>query len=209
MSDALDNGLNRKLSDSEEVGKEVDAIEADIAALKVAYEQYFLGAERMPPTKQHADLKKRVQRLKGAFTRQTAMKFRVQGVHSKFLSYERLWARTLQEMESGTYKRDVFKAKLHQQKKAAPAAAQAGAAGPTGAPPPPGTLSDSRLRAVYEAYVLAKQRCQEDTSKLSFETLAANLRKQVPELMKKHKANGVDFKIVIKDGKAILRAVPK
>jgi hypothetical protein len=72
-----------------------------------------------------------------------------------------------------------------------------------------GAVSDAKLKAVYDAYVTAKKRCQEDTTSLSYETVAANLRKQVPELMKKHNAQGVDFKVVIKDGKAVLKAVPK
>jgi len=70
-------------------------------------------------------------------------------------------------------------------------------------------LSDQKLKVVFDAYVQAKRRCQEDTSKLSYDQMAANLRKQVPELVKKAGAQGVDFKVVIKDGKAILRAVPK
>ena len=70
-------------------------------------------------------------------------------------------------------------------------------------------ISDDKLRAVYDAYVTAKRRCQEDTSKLSFESVAGNLRKQVPELMRQHNAKAVEFKVVIKDGKATLKAVPK
>jgi hypothetical protein len=70
-------------------------------------------------------------------------------------------------------------------------------------------LSEAKLRAVYDAYVDAKKRCHEDVSKISFESVASKLRKQVPTLMEKHKVNSVEFKVVIKDGKAVLRAVPK
>lgn len=70
-------------------------------------------------------------------------------------------------------------------------------------------MSDDKLRAVYDAYVTAKRRCQEDTSKISYESVAATLRKQVPELLKQHNATAVEFKVVIKDGKASLKAVPK
>ncbi len=65
------------------------------------------------------------------------------------------------------------------------------------------------MKAIYDAYVQAKKSTNEDTSKLSMDTMAATLRKQVPELLKKHNAKDVDFKVVIKDGKAVLRAVPK
>jgi hypothetical protein len=246
--------LNRKIAAGDEVARECSEVEEAIAALRMSYEQFFLGMERRPPTAEHNELKKRIQKMKGAFIRQTALKFRVQSIQSKFLTYERLWARTLQEIEAGTYRRDLFKAKLHQkeriekekekdkekqqepppqekkeaappQKAAAPAPsapAAKPAAPPARAPAPQApaaaaaassglahALSDQKLRAVYDAYVTAKRRCQEDVSKLSFEQVAANLRKQVPELVKKAGAQGVDFKVVIKDGKAILRALPK
>jgi hypothetical protein len=365
-------------SSSENVLQECEALEAEVASLRNLYEQYFLGNERHPPTNAHADLKKRFLRLKGTFIRSTAAKFRVASIHGKYLTYERLWLRTLQEIEAGTYKRDLFKARRRAEKrqtspgkdaqkgvvelpeditdmefeeveeilhprpanepplagaatpapggtpvrgtpavapgvapltpsargtpavaplsavppitpaaggtpfKGTPAVAPAvpsvapvagtpprglptvtsplagtpargtpaappgmaakaptnpgapavpparaptapGAAtartptapsAATPAPRPPaaggsGGMSDDKLRAVYDAYVTAKRRCQEDTSKLSYESVAATLRKQVPELLKQHNAKAVEFKVVIKDGKASLKAVPK
>ena len=258
--------LNRKIADGGEVAKECGELEEAIAALRMSYEQYFLGIERRPPTTEHNELKRRMQKLKGGFIRQTALKFRIQSIQAKFTTYERLWSRTIQEIENGTYRRDLFKAKLHAQERAAKeaekasekiaeraeriekpepsapapaAAARPGApppakgpspaqpaapvlpsapraAAPTARPPAPAgngglsdALSDSKLKAVYNAYVTAKKRCQEDVSKLSYEQVAANLRKQVPDLVKKAGAQGVEFKVIIKDGKAILRAVPK
>ncbi|GEN07717.1 hypothetical protein SAMN05443572_101258 [Myxococcus fulvus] len=349
-------------SSSEAVLHECEALEAELAALRNLFEQYFLGNERNPPTRAHEDFKKRVNKLKTSFIRSTAAKFRVASIHSKFLTYERLWMRTLQEIEAGTYKRDLFKARRRAEVRggstnkdakkgvveltedisdmdfeeveevsrprpvnepplaaaiaAAAAAASTPAAGgtpfrgtpavasasatpsvapvsapavsrggipgiapltpavapvtgtparglptvtsplggtpargsaavppgmaakpagtpapvarPTAAPvaaprpaapmasaaPKPaaaggGGMSDDKLRAVYDAYVTAKRRCQEDTSKMSYESVAATLRKQVPELLKQHNAKAVEFKVVIKDGKASLKAVPK
>jgi hypothetical protein len=290
-------------------------VESEIAELKAAYEQYFLGVERKPPTLKHDALKKRMNVLRNTFVRQTAAKFRVGQVANKLSTYERLWARTLKEMEEGTYKRDVFKARLHKEKEKAaakkadtkvnghesedvslddfdvdeedappstpPDAEAARGVQPGAKPPPPqvgakggpavpapgagkstqvsqtklpaaaakgpavpapggatsgpgvrvavtgpmaaakasgpmkapvaaqGDLSDQKVKAIYDAYVTAKKRCNEDVSKLSLDTLATTLRKQVPDLMKQHNAKSVEFKVVIKDGKAILRALPK
>ncbi|NMO17628.1 hypothetical protein HPC49_41055 [Pyxidicoccus fallax] len=350
---------------SEAVLQECEALEAELAVLRNLFEQYFLGNERQAPTRAHEDFKKRLMKLKGAFIRSTSAKFRVAGLHNKYLTYERLWMRTLQEIEAGTYKRDLFKARRRAEVRqtaspgkdaqkgvvelpedisdmdfeeveelvrprpanepqiaagaptptggtpfrgtpavapltgipsvapvapgiapltppaggtpfrgtpavapltgipsVAPAVAPMGAtparglpsvapvsggtpargtpvvppgmarpaatATPPGAaartptpsaaaPRPPaaggsggsGGMSDDKLRAVYDAYVTAKRRCQEDTSKLSYESVAATLRKQVPELLKQHNAKAVEFKVVIKDGKASLKAVPK
>jgi len=43
---------------------------------------------------------------------------------------------------------------------------------------------------------------------LSYDSLASRIRAQVPELMQKHRAKNIEFKVVIKGGKAILKAVP-
>ncbi|HYV48958.1 MAG TPA: MXAN_5187 C-terminal domain-containing protein [Myxococcaceae bacterium] len=250
--------LNRKIADGGEVAKECGELEEAIASLRMSYEQYFLGIDRKPPTTEHNELKRRMQKLRGGFIRQTALRFRIQSIQAKFTTYERLWSRTMLEIENGTYRRDLFKAKLHAQERAAKEAEKAGekaaeraaraertqiekvpqppvpgaasappkaaapkaAAAPspprgTAAPPPTAdgglgdALSDAKLKTVFNAYLTAKKRCQEDVSKLSYEQVAANLRKQVPDLVKKAGAQGVEFKIVIKDGKAILRAVPK
>ncbi len=48
-------------------------------------------------------MKKKVNGLRNTFVRQVATKFRVEAVTSKLTTYERLWARTLQEIEAGTY----------------------------------------------------------------------------------------------------------
>ncbi|MBN2496780.1 MAG: hypothetical protein JXR96_19475 [Deltaproteobacteria bacterium] len=72
-----------------------------------------------------------------------------------------------------------------------------------------GGLSDDKLDALYNAYRTAKQRCRENVKGLSRESLASTLDKQVPAIMKQYKCRSVEFKVVIKQGKAILKAVPK
>jgi hypothetical protein len=100
-----------------------------------------------------------------------------------------------------------------------PALKPAGATGsnpalkPVSRPLPPvgsdGGLNEQKIKAIYDAYVMAKKRCGEDTSKLSLDSVASTLKSQVPSLMKQHNAKSVEFKVVIKDGKAVLRALPK
>jgi hypothetical protein len=372
------------LGDAEFALEECVALEAELNELKANYEQFFIGIERAPPSKKHEGIKRRVAALKGLFIRQTALKFRVQAVTAKLVTWERLWDRTLKEIEAGTYKRDLFKARLHSNKRGPKAEAKQGeapaehfdedldlsdlddepadldsalaravaavrpaaaplklpelppvkpvtgpqgsspaltgagtepaavkpvtgsrpqitspaltgaespagkpvtgsrppviasalnggaelpagkpvtgsrpqvtapalpelpaarpltgapAAGvvsaaqprpistgmnpmlkvPAGAPqrPPPSPvgsqdgLSDSKIKAIYEAYVMAKKRCGEDTRSLTLDSVSSSLKKQVPELMKQHNARSVEFKVVIKDGKAVLRALPK
>ncbi len=103
--------LGRQAGDA--LADECQKLEEELEALKAKYEMYFLGVERREPIKWREDLKKKVLRIKGAFTRNTGLRFRIQALHARYLSYERLWLRAAREKEEGTYRRDVLKARLH------------------------------------------------------------------------------------------------
>jgi hypothetical protein len=70
-------------------------------------------------------------------------------------------------------------------------------------------MDDARMRALYDSYVAAKRSCNEDTSRLSYDVVAKTVSKQIPELMNRFKAKTVEFKVEVKDGKAVLKAIPK
>lgn len=242
--------LNDRIKEQQRFERECGEVDEEIGSLRNAYEQYFLGLERKPPVLKHDALKRRLTKLRNTPLRNTVLKFKIGTLEQKFKTYERMWERTLKEIENGTYHRDLAKvrrkmnaAKPEAQPAAAPQTPETQAAasplavtqvpstlpGPTQAtvavrppttPPhgrpatPPGgsdaaAMSEAKVKAIFDAYVTAKRRCQEDTSKLTLDAVASSLRKQVPELLKKHNAKEIDFKVVIKDGKAILRAVPR
>jgi hypothetical protein len=180
---------------------------------------YFIGAERMEPGRRREDLKRNIARLKNVFTRNAAIRFRVQALHARYLSYERLWLRSTREKEAGTYRRDVLKAR---QKATAGRGKKVEAAVETVQPPPlpvarapqpvmaaAATMTEPELRELFDAYVAAKKRCNEDVSKLSYEALARTVNKQAPEIARKFQAKRVEFKVTVRDGKAVLTAVPK
>jgi hypothetical protein len=239
---AAEDALARSRREREELEGETQAVEEELEALKAKYDMYFLGVERREPNRWRDDVKKKVMRLKSAFTRNTGLKFRIQSLHARYLSYERLWLRTAREKEEGTYRRDLFKARLRargedepaEAAKPAKAAARAPArtaAAPASAKPAAGTtppapssapaagaasvsaspsgISDTQMRALYDAYVAAKVRCREDVSKLTYDAVARSVSKQIPELVTRYKARSVEFKVEVKDGKAVLKAVPK
>lgn len=204
-----------KIPDPQE---ELALIEKEIFDLKTAFEQYFAGIDRHSPIRRKDALAQRLRRLKetGNF-RNTALKFRLEQTANKFGTYDRMWTRSIAEMEAGTSRRDNFR--LKRAKSVQPpaptsksnAAAAPGAEAPPApaAAPPPSALSDGQIRALYDAMVVARGRTNESTDGLSYDTLAKNLRKQVPELLERYEAKAIDFKVVIKNGKAMLKAVPR
>jgi hypothetical protein len=73
--------------------------------------------------------------------------------------------------------------------------------------PAPGGMDDNHLRNIYDSYVRAKKECNESVEGLTFDHVANRIRDQVPELLKQANGRRIDFKVAIKDGKAVLRAV--
>lgn len=252
-------------ANNEAVEKDAQAVEEELEALRARYDQYFLGVERREPNRWRDEVRKKVMRLKTVFTRNSGLKFKIQSLHARYLSYERLWLRSAREKEEGRYRRDLFKARLRHRREAgasgadeaagAPPAAVASKAGagvsagaktPAGAeakgskeasataapgapsavppplpkaplplrppaqsPPAAGGMGETQMRALYNAYLAAKMTCREDVSKLTYEAVAKTVSKQIPELMARYKAKSVEFKVEVKEGKAILKAIPK
>jgi hypothetical protein len=99
----------------------------------------------------------------------------------------------------------------------APAVAQFSAAPPPPRPSAPaarpsapvaeGALPDQRLRQIYAKYVEAKRSSNESTAGVTYEKLAETLRAQETRLKATHPAKSVDYDVVIKDGKALLKPV--
>jgi len=86
--------------------------------------------------------------------------------------------------------------------------------GPRPVPPPSpfrgdGELSDARLRQIYAEYVEARRQRGESTASLTYENLAKTLRSTVPQIKAKHKVKSVDFEVVVRDGKTMIKPVVK
>jgi len=82
---------------------------------------------------------------------------------------------------------------------------------PPAAPPGNGSLglSGDRVRKIYESYVQARRACRESTSNITEGKLEEMLRTSVDKLRSKHAGKSIDFDVVIKDGKAVLKPVVK
>lgn len=79
-------------------------------------------------------------------------------------------------------------------------------------PPPPITdkpdradrLEQERVKKLYRTYVAAKKKCNESTNAVSMEKLERSLNKQY-----RSKGGNVDFQVVIRSGKAVIKTVKK
>lgn len=244
--------------------EELDELEKLLDELRRRFDLHFHGSpeQRMPPTTQQAQLGGELRRIREEEARHwnTVDRFRFNQIFARFVSLDRMWARTLKQIEDGVYKRDKFKVQQMKKRDDASAArpgmpqdTQVGrpspgslegldvdvgsfddddmfssqpsqppqrpvaaaekprvpAPVPAARPAPSGDgMSEQRLKQLYDVYMQAKKRTGESSS-LTMDALKQQIEKQIPAIKAKHKCASVDFKVVLKDGKAMLKAVPK
>ncbi|RMH42056.1 MAG: hypothetical protein D6689_09320 [Deltaproteobacteria bacterium] len=87
----------------------------------------------------------------------------------------------------------------------APASAAPSATKPT---LPPG-MTEAKARALYAQYVKAKKLVGERTDNVTFDKLVRTLNRQAPRILQQHNAKAVDFNVVVKDNRVVLKARPK
>ncbi len=256
----------------------LDDLDERIEALKILYEQYFMGIEKLEPLTQRQSVARIVRRAQSQQTKNTAARFRLNSLNQRFLSYQNYWNRITRQIEAGTYHRDLARVERDMKRRginveglsklrnhgeleaalmqglaeadepdaegatadsravrefsdeekagmltgeyriastakpppipgqAAPPPVPAGARKPAAAAAP--VDPDDRMKRLYKAYVGAKKRTGESTEGLTYDRLVRTLQKQVPAIQQKTGCKRVDFKIQIKGGKAVLKAVP-
>jgi len=239
--------------------KRLDDLEKQAEDVRRNFDQYFLGLQKRPPTTNQAQLAGVFRKVKEEELREwnTQDRFRFNQIHARFVSMERVWARTLKQIEDGTYKRDKFKVKQAKKREAEvhppsmddsalsmspvsaldpldavdvdmgtfdddePAPRPKPAPKPVAPKPAPApvavanngagagaAMSEAKLQQLHKVYLEAKRRTGEQ-SNLTLDALRAQVARQVPVIQAKHNCQQVDFKVVLKDGKAMLKAIPK
>jgi len=89
----------------------IGELEERVDRLRVLYDQYFLGFEKLEPTVPRKDVERRFAILRKEQIRNTALRFRFNVVTQKYNTYGMYWLRICRQIEEGTYKRHVRRAK--------------------------------------------------------------------------------------------------
>jgi hypothetical protein len=218
--------------------EEIQQLEARLNELRVAYEKYFAGVEKLEPIRLRNEVQKIVRRTGTFFITNTGLKFKRDSLIAQFNTLTQYWNRVLKQIEDGTYQRDIFKMRLKDRERgaaapqtpaprttpeaAAPTAGtgKGGAEGGPIAPMVPGKTPAAGAMAksspekpgeydnVYQSLVAAKKRLGEPTENISYNALEWSLKKEAEAIKKKFKASRVDFTVEVKDGKPVIKAVP-
>jgi hypothetical protein len=88
----------------------LEELENRLERLRALYEQYFMGIERIEPQIPRKDIDRRIYVLRREKIRNTAKRFKLQTIISRYNTFQQYWQRICREIENGTYKRHVIRA---------------------------------------------------------------------------------------------------
>jgi hypothetical protein len=93
-----------------EIQRELEELETRLERLRIKYDQYFTGIEKMLPLVQRKDVDRRFALLNRVQMRNTGLRFRLQTLVQRFTMYQTYWQRIIRQIEEGTFRRDVVRA---------------------------------------------------------------------------------------------------
>ena len=93
------------------VEKQIGELEVAVDRLRSLYEQYFMGIEKIEPMVPRKDVDRRIYTVRKEQIRNTALRFRFQMILQRYNTYQTHWQRICREIENGTFKRHLLRAK--------------------------------------------------------------------------------------------------
>lgn len=208
----------------EDCEKELDLIENKLARLRVLYDQYFMGVEKLEPMSLRMEIEKTLLRSKIPAMGSTVQRFKFRALQQRFTSYCGYWDRLVRLIEEGRIRRGIVGVAARKEPTDVPAQelplsakrkrfkrdifrGDEAAAAP-GAPAQAEQRSEFRLdevEAIFAKLVNEKTAAGESVDKLSKEVVSRSLER----VMAKLPGQDVRIKIAKKDGVISMVAVLK
>ncbi len=200
--------------------REVEQLLADVETrldrLRALYDQYFMGFERIEPHVPRKEVERRIYLLRKEPIRNTRLRFRFNMLIQRYNMFQTHWARVCRQIEEGTYRRHVLRAKrmLDEAPRSAPPRTGTPLASIVpaqhGVPPDPSARpsADDRVEVLYGAYMESRRVAGDDSPAVSLAKMKHAVIETEARLKEKH-GRDVDFRVEVIAGKAVLRPVLK
>jgi hypothetical protein len=187
----------------------LDEIEQKMFVLKINYEKYFSGLERVEPLREREEVRRAMRDFLDEPIRSSQQRFRYQTLKSRFQSLELYWQRNLTLIERGTHPKMRFRADAKARaKEAEPEQLSAAQIQVLEERQQVMEREERAYKLVYDKYLEARAKCGQSTD-LSFDAVREALKKQVRTIKSTYQCDGVKFRVVVEDGKAKVKAVPQ
>lgn len=193
------------MATDKELEEELKTLAKDVERLRIMYQQYFLGMEKVPPEFQREQLEKRIRESKLNEARKGVYKFRFLSLLQRLRTLEVYWDRMVRDIEEGKIRRGVPRdlGRVHEDIEPLPRAGQ------TVTKEAIEEKAPSEMLRLFQDYLEARKRIGQPIEGISFEAFVKTLEKQ--KEIHKQKLGVSDFtvEVVIKDGKVVLLLKPK
>jgi hypothetical protein len=188
---------------TESISEDLVVLDNKIKQLKFEYDQYFMGGRPREPVMLRGDVQKIVTRYSNTGIQNTAMRFKFNNLCARYYALRRQWDTILKQIEEGTYKPHLFKAKLHERERGVE-----GEPVPAGKPARRSAETTGGGTDLFEAYCSARRECGDDPAGLTRDKLDQLVAQQRAAIQKKFGCEEVRFRVVVEAGKAKLKATP-
>jgi len=105
--DRVEERFKQSQAEKDAFEVELDVLDKKIARLRVLYDQYFMGIEKVEPHQIRGDVAKIFMRSNIPVRGGTALKFRYRGLQQRFVSYCSYWDRVVRLIEDGRIRRGI------------------------------------------------------------------------------------------------------
>lgn len=85
----------------EDLTEKLKVLKEKIEDLRVKYENYFAGFEKLPPLKLHEEISKEIKSLTGKTLMSYSVQFLLNQIAQRFRTYETLWEKQMKRKEEG------------------------------------------------------------------------------------------------------------
>ncbi len=85
----------------EDLTERLKILREKIEDLRVKYENYFAGFEKLPPLKLHEEISKEINSLTGKTLMSYSLQFLLNQIAQRFRTYEALWEKQMKRREEG------------------------------------------------------------------------------------------------------------
>lgn len=179
----------------------MEEIERRSFLLKIQYEKYFSGLERIEPLKERDAVRRVIRETALMPMTNTQQRFKFLSLKSRFSAFELYWQRNLVQIERGTHPKQKFRQRMLEKNRMSTR---------TNVRKP--VLSneqqeDLAYRAVYDRFIEARDQCGQNTE-IQFDTIRDTLKRQVRSIKSQFRCERVKFRVAIEEGKARLKAIP-
>ena len=189
--------LERPKTAEEIIEEELTELDHKLRQLKVRYDQFFYGNQKLPPTMLRSQVDRLIRKYANVSMRGFAHRYRFNNMLFKYQSYSELWARKMRVQEEGD--RPGLAARTQHQVPEK-LVARARVADPKADP--------DQLRDIYKKFVETRQRNGSKKKPVSFDKFVRGIAGQAAQLRKSSGCAEIELRLVVKNDEVQLKARP-